>query len=113
MKDANTNYIFVVYLPVIIFWILDGYFLSQERSFRALYNRVRKLDENIYKLLHIRAANHHVSMEEEARQIISQAVTAPEKITHVFQKYFGRKNGINLDIQAHRKPHEPMEFNEE
>ncbi|MDO8590597.1 MAG: hypothetical protein Q7R65_01320 [bacterium] len=45
VKDANADYIFVVYVPVIIFWILDGYFLSQERSFRALYNHVRKLDE--------------------------------------------------------------------
>lgn len=45
VKDANHGYIFVVYFPVIIFWILDGYFLSQERLFRALYNHVRKLDE--------------------------------------------------------------------
>jgi len=45
VKDANTDFIFVIYFPVIIFWILDGYFLSQERLFRALYNHVRKLDE--------------------------------------------------------------------
>jgi hypothetical protein len=45
-KDANHIYIFVVYFPVIIFWILDGYFLSQERLFRALYDHVRKLDES-------------------------------------------------------------------
>ena len=46
VKDANnTDFIFVVYFPVIIFWILDGYFLSQERLFRALYNYVRQLDE--------------------------------------------------------------------
>jgi len=45
VKDANTDFIFVVYFPVIIFWILDGYFLSQERLFRALYTHVRKLDE--------------------------------------------------------------------
>ncbi len=45
VKDANTDFIFVVYFPVIIFWILDGYSLSQERLFRALYNHVRKLDE--------------------------------------------------------------------
>lgn len=45
VKDANPDYIFVVYFPVTIFWILDGYFLSQERLFRALYNHVRKLDE--------------------------------------------------------------------
>jgi len=45
VKDTNTNYVFLVYFPIIIFWILDGYFLSQERLFRALYNHVRKLDE--------------------------------------------------------------------
>src|ERR1039458_2620376 len=44
-KDANPKYIFVAYFPVIIFWVLDGYFLSQERRFRALYDDVRMLDE--------------------------------------------------------------------
>lgn len=44
-KDTNPKYIFIAYLPVIIFWILDGYFLSQERLFRDLYDDVRKLDE--------------------------------------------------------------------
>lgn len=46
VKGTNPDYIFIVYFPVAIFWILDGYFLSQERLFRALYNHVRKLDEN-------------------------------------------------------------------
>ncbi|MBU1036740.1 hypothetical protein KKF32_01730 [Patescibacteria group bacterium] len=45
VKDSSHDYILVIYFPVIIFWILDGYFLSQERLFRALYNHVRKLDE--------------------------------------------------------------------
>ena len=45
VKVTNHNYIYVVYFPVIIFWILDGYFLSQERLFRALYDHVRKLGE--------------------------------------------------------------------
>lgn len=43
-KDTNPKYIFIAYFPVIIFWILDGYFLSQERIFRDLYDDVRKLD---------------------------------------------------------------------
>jgi len=46
VKEANQNFIFIVYFPVIIFWILDGYFLSQERLFRALYDHVRNLNEN-------------------------------------------------------------------
>lgn len=45
VKDTNVDYVFIIYFPVVIFWILDGYFLSQERLFRALYNHVRKLDE--------------------------------------------------------------------
>jgi len=44
-KDANPKYIFVAYFPVLIFWILDGYFLSQKRLFRDLYDDVRKRDE--------------------------------------------------------------------
>lgn len=44
-KDTNPKYIFIAYFPVIIFWVLDGYFLSQERLFRDLYDDVRKLDE--------------------------------------------------------------------
>ena len=33
-------------VPVILFWALDGYYLHQERRFRALYNSVRALDES-------------------------------------------------------------------
>lgn len=45
-KDANQLYVLVAYFPLFIFWILDGYFLSQERKFRSLYDHVRKLDES-------------------------------------------------------------------
>jgi hypothetical protein len=44
-KDSNKSYILIAYFPLFIFWLLDGYFLSQERKFRALYDYVRKLDE--------------------------------------------------------------------
>ena len=46
VKGTNSNYIiYFLLVLVLVFWILDGYFLSQERLFRALYNHVRKLDE--------------------------------------------------------------------
>ena len=44
-NDVNTKYFLVTYVPIVVFWILDGYFLWQERLFRALYNHIRKLDE--------------------------------------------------------------------
>jgi hypothetical protein len=45
-KDSNRAYALIAYFPTLVFWILDGYFLSQERRFRALYDRVRKLNES-------------------------------------------------------------------
>lgn len=45
VKEDGQNYLFIIYFLVVIFWVLDGYFLSQERLFRSLYNDVRKLDE--------------------------------------------------------------------
>jgi len=45
-KDSNQIFMLLAYMPTLVFWILDGYFLSQERLFRALYNDVRKLDPN-------------------------------------------------------------------
>lgn len=45
---ANSSEPLVLYialLPAIVFWALDGYFLWQERSFRALYDHVRVQEE--------------------------------------------------------------------
>ena len=48
LSATNTRlyFIYLAYFPAIAFWILDGYFLWQERLFRALYDHVRALDEN-------------------------------------------------------------------
>lgn len=73
---------------------------------------VRKLDHNVYERLRLRAAAHKVSMEEEVRQIISQAVlgSVSGKFSGVFRKYFSEDNGIDLDIPNQRMPHDPMDF---
>jgi len=44
-KGQYNGYILLAYFLLFIFWILDGYFLSQERQFRCLYDDVRKLKE--------------------------------------------------------------------
>ena len=36
----------ISFVPIIVFWILDGYYLWQERLFRAVYNAVRKKAED-------------------------------------------------------------------
>lgn len=44
-KDKDASFIYLAYFPSIAFWCLDGYFLWQERLFRALYDHVRVLKE--------------------------------------------------------------------
>jgi plasmid stability protein len=73
---------------------------------------VRKLDDDVYEQLRIRAAKHGVSMEEEVRQIICQVVKAPDKLSDVFHKHFGRNNGVDLNTSDQHQPHHPMDFNE-
>ena len=34
--DSNPAFIVLAYIPAFIFWGLDGYFLREERKFRAL-----------------------------------------------------------------------------
>jgi len=45
-KDQSLYFIYLAYFPAIAFWILDGYFLWQERLFRKLYDGVRVKKES-------------------------------------------------------------------
>lgn len=45
-KDARPEFLFLTYIPAIIFWGLDGYCLWQERLYRALYRHVRLMPED-------------------------------------------------------------------
>ena len=44
-KDANAKYGLITLFVTIIFWGLDGYYLSQERQYRKLYDVIRNKDE--------------------------------------------------------------------
>lgn len=44
-KDANVNYVLVSYIAIPVFWVLDGFYISQERQYRALYSDVASQDE--------------------------------------------------------------------
>ncbi|NKB59477.1 MAG: hypothetical protein GKS00_24400 [Alphaproteobacteria bacterium] len=70
---------------------------------------VRKLDSETVSRLRVRAAQHGVSMEEEARRILKRAVAAPERIGELALQLFGPENGVDLELDVH-VPHEPMNF---
>jgi len=45
-NNSNKYFLYLAYFPAISFWILDGYYLWQEKLFRALFDHVRLLKEN-------------------------------------------------------------------
>jgi hypothetical protein len=49
-KDSNLMFVIVAYFPAITFWILDGYFIYQEKLFRKLYDTVRMTETTDFSL---------------------------------------------------------------
>lgn len=49
-KDGNTKLVFITYLPVFMFWYLDGFFLQQERLFRKIYDYKRVQPETDFAI---------------------------------------------------------------
>lgn len=45
-SESRDLYFALAYFPTVMFWLLDGYFLAQERRFRSLYDHVRTLDDS-------------------------------------------------------------------
>ena len=46
ISKENISFVKIALLPVFLFWLLDGYFLYQERLFRSVYDNVRLKQEN-------------------------------------------------------------------
>ena len=67
---------------------------------------VRKLDDETLSRLRVRAARNGVSMEEEARRILKEAVSAPERLGDLALRIFGPGHGVDLELPE-RTPHEP------
>ena len=44
-KDAEIRFVYLAYFPAISFWLLDGYYLWQERLYRNLYKKVADKNE--------------------------------------------------------------------
>lgn len=52
MTGEKQNLLFIALLPVAVFWILDGYFLWQERIFRRTFDIVRqRTTETTFKMV--------------------------------------------------------------
>ncbi len=72
---------------------------------------VRKLDEETLARLRVRAASHGVSMEEEARRILREAVSAPKRLGDLALQIFGPRHGVDLELPEH-VPHRPIDLSD-
>lgn len=45
-QNTKVCFVYLAYLPAVAFWLLDGYFLRQERLYRKLYDAVRKVSDD-------------------------------------------------------------------
>jgi hypothetical protein len=62
IADKNKpNYAWIALIPIILFFLLDAYYLAQERSFRAIYNKFiqdlhsgKATTENLFVLVPLR-----------------------------------------------------------
>jgi hypothetical protein len=43
----NVAFIFLSIVPAILFWLLDSYYLQQERKFRGVYNNVAGIENDV------------------------------------------------------------------
>jgi len=54
MLDGSKLQIFIAFIPLLVFWFLDAYFLWQERMYRKLYDWVianrLNTDENLFNM---------------------------------------------------------------
>lgn len=61
-KESNQVYFIVAYIPILMFWCLDAYYLLEERLFRALYDKVRKTEsQSVDYCMDITNADLHLS----------------------------------------------------
>ena len=71
---------------------------------------VRKVDDETVANLRVRAARHGVSMEEEVRRILKQAVATPERLGDLAVRLFSPAyGGAELKLPE-REAHQPMKF---
>ncbi len=75
---------------------------------------VRNLDDGLKRRLRIKAAENGRSMEQEARNILSEALqgeTAPTKgLGTAINERFKRLGGVDLDLPPRQPMREPPQF---
>ena len=75
---------------------------------------IRNLDDDVKTRLRVRAAEHHRSMEEEARIILRDAVTdrrtCPRNLATFTRECFASLGGVELELPPRGPMRAPPDF---
>ena len=74
---------------------------------------IRNLDDDVKTRLRVRAAEHHRSMEEEARLILREAVEpkkAPRNLADAIRARIAPLGGVDLQLPPREPAPEPPSF---
>ena len=75
---------------------------------------IRNLDDSVKTRLRVRAAEHHRSMEEEARLILREAVSdgkaGPRNLAAFTRECFASLGGVDLELPPRGPMREPLDF---
>ncbi len=74
---------------------------------------IRNLGDSLKRRLRVQAAEHGRSMEEEAREILRQAIgrrAAPENLGEAIHRRFAALGGVDLDLPPREPMPEPPRF---
>lgn len=75
-KDGNAKLVFVTYLPLLMFWYLDGFFLQQERLFRKIYDYKRLQRETDFAISPVDIPSDKKKVDGVVRIMVSKTLLA-------------------------------------
>jgi plasmid stability protein len=70
---------------------------------------IQALDQETIARLKDRASQRGVSIEEEARRILQQALASPERLGQLALQLFGSEHGVDIEIPKRETAH-PLDF---
>ena len=73
-SGANQRYVLVAYIPIVVFWLLDAYFLMMERQYRKLFEENMDLAQEM-KCFTLKREKASFSVFAEAALSITMLLT--------------------------------------
>lgn len=73
-SGSNHGYVLIAYIPTVVFWLLDSYFLMMERQYRRLFEKNKDLSQEL-ECFTLKRDNANFTMFGEAVMSITMLMT--------------------------------------